>query len=236
MKIHSLHPWDMSIPEGQKLQERLADSVRLCPLPKKIRFVAGADMSFRKEEDLFFAGVVVLRFPSLDVVEEVSAVRRTAFPYVPGMLSFREGPVLLDAFSRLKTEPDVVLFDGQGIAHPRRLGLASHLGLWLDLPSVGCAKSVLVGKHEPPGEKRGEMAPLLHREERVGVALRTRAGVKPMFISPGHLADFESSVEFVLRCCRGFRLPEPTRLADKLVARVKKEKLLGRVIRENVSL
>jgi len=143
----------------------------------------------------------------------VRAQRPTPFPYVPGLLSFREGPVLEEAFARLKAEPDVFLFDGMGIAHPRRCGIASHLGLWLDRPTVGCGKTLLTGRFSDLGQEKGSRAPLIHRGETIGVALRTRTGTNPMFISPGHLADIPTSAELVMRCSPKFRLPEPIRLA-----------------------
>jgi deoxyribonuclease V len=225
MRFSKLHDWRVSPKEARAIQERLAPAVRLKPLPKRIRTVAGADMSLSKSHGVFFASVLILRLPELEVIEEVSAYHRPTFPYVPGLLSFREGPVLLQAMEKLSRKPDVFLFDGQGIAHPRRFGLASHLGLWLARPSIGCAKSRLVGAYAEPGTPKGSHSALTDGKEKIGEVLRTRDRVKPVFVSPGHLSDFDSSVDFVLGCCTKYRLPEPTRLADIAVAKVKREYL-----------
>lgn len=223
MKIEKLHEWKLSPKEGRALQGQLAGRVKRRPLHKSISMVAGADVAFSRRHERFFATVIVLTFPGLEIVEQVSAWVRPTFPYVPGLLSFREGPVLEKAFAKVRCSPDVVIFDGQGIAHPRRLGLASHMGLWLGIPTVGCAKSRLIGEHKQPGKKKGQAARLMDGGEKIGEVLRTRDGVKPVYISPGHLADFETSTRLVLRCCTKYRLPEPTRLADIEVARYKKE-------------
>jgi deoxyribonuclease V len=218
MRIQKLHEWNVSTAEGRALQEKLVYRIRTRALPAKVRLVAGADMAFSREMDLFFGAVVVLSFPELELVECVSSRVRPTFPYVPGLLSFREGPVLLPAFRKLAHTPDVVIFDGHGLAHPRRLGLASHLGLWLGVPSVGCAKSRLVGEHEEPGIRKGRTTKLWDKGEQVGLVVRTRDRVRPVFVSPGHLADMDSSTRLVLDCCTKYRLPEPTRLADIEVA------------------
>jgi deoxyribonuclease V len=157
--------------------------------------------------------VVVLRVADLEVVEKQESIRESPFPYIPGLLSFREAPALLEAFAKLKHEPDAVLFDGQGIAHPRRIGIASHVGLWLNKPSVGCAKSLLTGKHREPGKRAGSVTALLDKTEVVGQVVRTKDRVRPLFISAGHLIDLPSAVRLVLQTCRGYRLPEPTRQA-----------------------
>lgn len=191
------------------------------------RTVAGVDVSYEKHGDLFFAGIVVLDFPSLELREEASASGRVTFPYIPGLLSFRELPIVLEAFRRLRTVPEAVLVDGQGIAHPRRLGVASHLGLWLDLPTVGCAKSRLCGEHGEPGGRRGERAPLLLKGEPIGTVLTTRDGISPLYISPGHRIDFEGAADLALACCRRYRLPEPTRLAHLLTNRLRREEKDG---------
>jgi deoxyribonuclease V len=183
--------------------------------------VAGADMAFDKANGLAFASVVVLGLPDLTTTDSADVVCPLDFPYVPGLLSFREAPGLLAAFAKLKSVPDAVIFDGQGIAHPRRLGLAAHVGLWLGIPSVGCAKSRLCGEFVEPGRTKGDSSPLTDGEEQIGVVLRTRTDVKPVFVSPGHRADFGGAAELVLRCCTRYRLPEPTRRADAAVARLK---------------
>lgn len=227
MLIRKLHKWDLKPAEARELQKDLAARVELAPLPGRPALVAGADMALSRQADLCFAAVVVLRLPDLEPVEEVTASDVLSFPYVPGLLSFREGPVLLKAFARLTHVPDVVIFDGQGLAHPRRLGLASHMGLWLGLPTVGCAKSRLIGEHVEPGSARGDSVPLRDAGEQIGSVLRTRTGVKPVFVSPGHRADFTTSERIVLDCCTKYRLPEPTRRAHIAVAQAKTEYLQG---------
>src|ERR671933_1119506 len=169
-KFEQLHDWSVTPKEAIELQKSLRERVRLQPLKKKIETVAGADISFNKFEPTVYAGLVVLRLPTLEVVEEVGVVSETHFPYVPGLLSFRETPSVLEAWARLKTEPDVVMFDGQGIAHPRRVGIASHVGLLINRPTLGCAKSVLVGKYEEPGVERGAWSELVDKGEEVGAA------------------------------------------------------------------
>ena len=223
MRVSRLHDWNVTPSEGRELQEQLRSQIKLKPLPRKIRLVAGADMSFSREYEVFFGAVVLLSYPELKLIEEVFSRHRPTFPYVPGLLSFREGPVLLEAFRKLSHKPDVVIFDGQGLAHPRRLGLASHLGLWLKIPSVGCAKSRLIGDFRMPAPAKGRATRLTQDGEQIGVVLRTRDRVKPVYVSPGHLADFETSARPVLNCCTKYRLPEPTRLADIAVGRFKRE-------------
>jgi deoxyribonuclease V len=216
-----LHTWDLSPGDAVELQRRLVRRVDLRPISGNVRIVAGADMAFDKPRGLAFASVVVMSFPDLEVIEESGAAGPLAFPYVPGLLSFREGPGLLAAFDKLDSRPDAVILDGQGIAHPRRLGLAAHIGLWLGIPTIGCAKSRLCGEHREPGRRKGDATPLMDGPEQIGVVLRTRTGVKPVFVSPGHLADLEGSARLVLECCTRYRLPEPTRLAHGAVGRLK---------------
>jgi deoxyribonuclease V len=216
-KYEQLHDWTMTPREAVELQKSLRERVRLQPLKKEVRTVAGADISFNKFSPVVYAGLVVMRLPSLEVVEEVGVVSETKFPYVPGLLSFRESPSVLEAWAKLKTEPDAVMFDGQGIAHPRRCGIASHVGLIINRPTLGCAKSVLVGKYEEPEEERGHWAELVDRGEVVGAAVRTKTKVQPIFVSPGHLIDFEGAIRLTLDCDGGYRQPEPTRRAHLLV-------------------
>lgn len=169
-----------------------------------------------REGERVHAAVVVLGYRGLERIEARTHTRRLSFPYVPGLLSFREAPAILATFRRLRTRPDVLICDGQGLAHPRRLGLASHLGLWLGIPTIGCAKSLLVGEHEAVGEERGAAAPLVLDREAVGAVLRTRDGVKPVYVSPGHLIDTAAACDIVLGCCTRYRLPEPIRAAHHL--------------------
>src|SRR3954468_22226182 len=212
-QYEQLHDWAMTPREAVELQKSLRERVRLHPLAKKIRTIAGADISFNKFESTVYAGIVVLKLPALEVVEEVGVVSETKFPYVPGLLSFREAPSVLEAWAKLKTEPDAVMFDGQGIAHPRRVGIASHVGLLINRPTLGCAKSVLVGKYEEPEQERGSWSKMIDKNEVVGAAVRTKTNVQPIFVSPGHLIDLESAINLTLACDGGYRQPEPTRRA-----------------------
>jgi deoxyribonuclease V len=216
-RYQHLHDWNLSPREAVALQARLRDQVLIAPVDHSIETVAGADISFNKFSETIYAGIVVLRLPSLEIVEEVGVVSETQFPYVPGLLSFRESPAVLEAWTKLKTEPDAVMFDGQGIAHPRRIGIASHVGLMLQRPTIGCAKSVLVGKYEEPPLERGAWTPLVDRGETVGAALRTKSRVQPIFVSPGHLIDLAGAIQLTLQCDGGYRQPEPTRRAHLLV-------------------
>lgn len=212
-----IHNWDLQPREAIELQNILREKVRIQPLARAVETIAGADISFNKFSETVYAGIVVLRLPSLEVVEEVGVVSETRFPYVPGLLSFRESPSVLEAWSQLKIEPDAVMFDGQGIAHPRRIGIASHVGLLINRPTFGCAKSVLVGRYDEPPEERGNWTPLIDRGETVGAALRTKTRVQPIFVSPGHMIDLTSAIDLTLRCDKGLRQPEPTRRAHLLV-------------------
>jgi deoxyribonuclease V len=216
-QYEQLHDWTMTPREAVELQRSLRERVRLQPLRKQIKTIAGADISFNKFSPVVYAGLVVMRLPSLEVIEEVGVVSETRFPYVPGLLSFRESPSVLEAWARLKTEPDAVMFDGQGIAHPRRVGIASHVGLIVNRPTLGCAKSVLVGKYEEPDEERGHWTELIDKNEVVGAALRTKTKVQPIFVSPGHLIDLEGAIKLTLESDGGYRQPEPTRRAHLLV-------------------
>lgn len=215
MPIHS-HPWDLSPQEARLLQMKLASYVvrenRLGP----VTMVAGVDVGLR--DDVVQAAVVILNFPDLDIVEKVMANRKVEFSYISGLLSFREGPVILDALEKLATKPDLIIFDGHGVAHPRRLGIASHIGLLADLPAIGCAKSRLCGHHEEPDFSRGNHVPLVDQGETIGAVVRTRSRVKPMYVSVGHRIDLKTSIKYVLDCCRGYRLPETTRQAHRLAA------------------
>jgi deoxyribonuclease V len=215
MRLHPRHSWSVTPEEAVALQKELRSQIisdRSLDLDA-IGLVAGVDVSVKNDQSQ--AAVVVATYPDFRVVETVRAQQPTPFPYIPGLLSFREGPVLEEAFARLGTEPDVFLFDGMGIAHPRRCGIACHLGLWLERPTVGCGKTLLSGRYRDLGDEKGSAAPLVHGGETIGVALRTRAGTNPMFISPGHLADIASAAELVLRCAPKYRLPEPIRLAHQ---------------------
>jgi len=215
MLLDRRHSWTLTPQEAIALQQQLRrDIVVDRPLDlAAIRLVAGVDVSVKEKHAQ--AAVVVLTFPKLDIVETALAQAPVAFPYVPGLLTFREGPVLEEAFAKLAHVPDVFIFDGIGYAHPRRIGLACHMGLLLGRPSVGCGKTRLCGEHEPVPTRRGATKPLIDKGETIGVALRRQSGVAPLFISPGHLADIETSAKLILRCAPRYRLPEPIRAAHR---------------------
>lgn len=214
-----IHRWSMSPAAAIRLQKRLAARVRIQRMRGAVRLVAGADLAFSRDGTRCLAGVVIYDLETGETVEEALAWRAVRFPYVPGLLSFRETPAVLAAVRKLKTVPDLFMFDAHGLAHPRRFGLASHAGLLMDRPSVGCAKSRLCGEHGEPPATPGRFAPLIHRGETVGAVLRTRRGVKPVFVSPGHRVSLEDGVRLVTACVTRYRLPEPTRRAHLLVTR-----------------
>jgi deoxyribonuclease V len=203
--------------EAVALQRRLAEQINPGTPLTSCRLVAGADVSYDRFSNKFYGGVVVLRMEDLSIVESQGVVRTVSFPYVPGLLTFREAPVLLQAFAKIRSEPDVVMLDGHGLAHPRRMGFASHTGLWLNLPTIGCAKSKLVGEYKDPAQRPGSISPLRLDGETVGYVVRTKRKTKPVFVSVGHQIDLRGAVELVLATCKGFRIPEPTRQAHLLV-------------------
>jgi deoxyribonuclease V len=216
------HPWAVSVREAYEIQEDLRKKLVLEDAPGDLRTVAGVDVSFSRARDLLFAAVVVLDADSLETVETASAALKPVFPYIPGLLTFREGPVVIEAYASLAAEPDLLMFDGQGIAHPRGLGLASHVGILLDKPSIGCAKSRLVGEFKEPKQKRGSMRTLSLHRKKVGVVLRTKDNTKPLFVSPGHRITVETAARRVLDAGGGYRLPEPTRRAHHEAERAKR--------------
>jgi deoxyribonuclease V len=217
MDIPHLHDWPTAPQEAIELQRRLAGQVVVDAPLASCDLLAGADISYNKYSSTVYAGVVVLRTSDLSLVERKGVVAESPFPYIPGLLSFREAPVVLKAFALLEARPDAVMCDGQGLAHQRRFGLACHLGLWLNLPTFGCAKSRLVGKFDPPGEEAGSTSPLVYRGEVVGSVVRTKRRTNPVFVSPGHRIDRESAVRLTLAACGGYRIPEPTRQAHLFV-------------------
>ena len=213
MRVQALHEWEVSIAQAREIQLSLATRVSTENGLVNPRFIAGIDISAPDAQGVARGAVVVLLYPELEIVEVKDAHRKIRFPYVPGLLSFRESPLILAACEKLCNVPDLILVDGQGIAHSRRFGLASHVGLLLDLPTIGCAKSILCGEHQSLGEEAGSQAKLLDNGELIGAALRTKSGVKPIYVSVGHRINLVSALEWVMKCCRGYRLPEPTRLA-----------------------
>jgi deoxyribonuclease V len=210
------HPWNLAPQNAILLQQQLADRVirKSSSDLKKIRTVAGIDTHY--QNGLATAAVVVVSILNLETVDWVTSTKRFNFPYIPGLLAFREGPAVVEALAKLRSQPDLLIFDGQGIAHPRRIGIASHIGLLMDRPSIGCAKTRLVGRHAEPGCEKGSYALLRDRGETIGAALRTRSGVKPVYVSIGHRVDLPDGIRLILQCCRRFRLPEPIRRADQL--------------------
>jgi deoxyribonuclease V len=213
MKVKSLHGWQLNSSQAIELQYRLAAQVSRNSEIIAPHFIAGMDISVEKTLGTAKGAVVVLSYPELRVVETKVIQGKVDFPYIPGLLSFRESPLTLAACERLSITPDMILVDGQGVAHPRRFGLASHLGLFLDVPTIGCAKSLLCGSHEEPGVEPGSYAEIKDKGETIGVALRTKLGTKPVYVSIGHKIDLQTAIYWVMKCCRGYRLPEPTRLA-----------------------
>jgi len=213
MLVQHVHPWNVTTAEARAIQLRLAGLVSRKNDVSRPRLVAGVDISAPRFQGMVRGTVVVLSYPELEVVE-IGAVEQTVdFPYIPGLLSFRESPVLLAAYEKLRLKPDLILVDGQGIAHPRRFGIASHLGVLLDTPTIGCAKSLLCGTHDSLGAEVGGAAEIEHEGEVVGMVLRTKANVQPVYVSIGHKVDLTAAVSWVSNCCQGYRLPEPTRLA-----------------------
>jgi deoxyribonuclease V len=213
VRIKRIHEWDLTTSEARELQEKLASFVVQKSLPGRIARIAAADVAVEKEGTTAAAAIVVFSFPEMLELEVAIARGNVPFPYVPGLLTFREGPILIEAFLKLRTRPDVVLFDGQGIAHFRGMGIASHIGIFLGIPTVGCAKSPLIKPVREPAQAKGAWSPIKRKGLMVGTALRTRSGVRPVYVSPGHLADVRSSMRLVLACCRKSRLPEPLRAA-----------------------
>lgn len=225
MEIRVLHSWDLSPSQAVELQRSLAEQVDVRSPLAAWDLVAAADVSYRKFDPQLFASVVVWSVSANRIVESASIMAEARFPYVPGLLSFREAPAILQAFKKIRTQPDVVLVDGHGLAHPRRFGVACHLGLWLELPTVGCAKTRLCGSYREPRWARGSLSPLRIGDECVGQVVRTRAGVRPVFVSAGHRIDLASAVRVVLSTCRRCRLPEPSRWAHQQVNEARRKAL-----------
>ncbi|MBD3183161.1 deoxyribonuclease V [Candidatus Poribacteria bacterium] len=219
MEYKSLHSWDISYDEAVEIQRGLKSNIEIKSLKKYPDIIAGADVSYSRGSNIFYASVLIFDMSSLDILEEANGVGKVNFPYIPGLLSFREVPVLIKAFEKIKRVPDVAMFDGHGISHPRGVGLASHLGLMLDIPTIGCAKKKLVGDHKPLGDEVGDRVPIVYQDENVGAVVKTKKNVKPVYVSPGHKMDIDSAVDIVLKTCRGYKLPEPTRQAHLSVNR-----------------
>ncbi len=243
MKYLKLHSWNVNYKNAVEIQGKLEKCIVLKCVSKNFKYVAGADVSYlphrtiqsgsRQNEfvgktskrssagtnvsEMFYASVIVFELKTMEMIEAVTASGKVDFPYIPGLLSFRESPILLKAFAKVKSNPDVIILDAQGIAHPRGIGLASHIGLLLDKPSIGCAKTRLIGDYNEMGEEVGCYSQLTVQDKVVGAVLRTRKNVEPVFVSPGHKIDLNTSIDLVLKSCRGYRLPEPVRQAHNLV-------------------
>ncbi len=224
MKIPRVpHSWSLTPRQAVAVQKKLAAKVSFTQTSAKIRYVAGLDAAFSPEGERCLSAVVLWDMEERQVIEQTIACRPLTFPYIPGLLSFREAPALLAVLRRLKQTPDLLLCDGQGLAHPRRFGIACHLGVICQLPAIGCAKSRLVGSHDAPLTPRGSRVVLRHHDKIIGTVLRTQTAVNPVYVSIGHLMDLPTAEEIVLECAFKYRLPEPTRLADRLVAEAKQE-------------
>ncbi len=217
---HSLHPWNVSIDEAIRIQETLREQIILKKTFSELRYIGGGDVGYSENKNLLLGAIAVFSFPEMEMLDFATACGKIPFPYIPGFLSFREGPILIKAFKELKIKPDLMIFEGQGIAHPREFGLASHLGLWLDLPSIGCTKTPLLNSRISPGTSKGSYKSILKERKEVGAVLRTREGVKPVFISPGHRIDFLTAIQIILSTCPKFRIPEPLRQAHQLSRKI----------------
>lgn len=215
--------WPRTIQAAKKMQQDLSCNVEIIPLRKEPSLIAGVDASF--DGNKIIAVACLFQYPEMRLIEKAYDIRNITFPYIPGYLSFREGPAIVEALRKLKKKPELIIFDGQGIAHPMRFGLASHLGVVLNVPSMGCAKSRLIGQFREPGTKKGNRSCLIFRDEQVGTVLRTRSNVKPIFVSPGHMIDFNDSARIALNCTGRYRIPEPTRCADRYSREVKSSSL-----------
>ena len=222
MKYKFLHPWNITPKEGIEVQKRLVEQLVFDNDKFPIEKICGTDVSYERSKNMLFSAVIVLKYPGMKIIEEQTAIMESTFPYVPGLLSFREVPVLLKAFDKVKYVPDIVICDGHGIAHPRGIGLASHLGLILDLPTIGCAKKRLFGEYSEIGNTKGDYSYMSDGNKNIGIVLRTRANVKPVFVSQGYKIGINFSREIILNCCKKYRITEPIRKAHNMVNIVRK--------------
>ncbi len=211
-----LHSWNVSVEEAIQIQEVLKERTILKRTFSKVKTIGGGDVAYSKKGNLLFGAIVVLSFPDMEILDVATADGKIPFPYIPGLLSFREGPILIKTFQKLRIRPDIMIYDGQGIAHARGMGLASHMGLWFDLPSIGCAKTPLLDEFISPGALKGSFEWIRKEGKKVGAVLRTKENVKPLFISPGHHIDLSTSIQLILESCKGYRFPEPLRKAHQL--------------------
>lgn len=225
--LKDLHRWDLKPDEAIKLQSRLASQLKIVPLNFSPRFIAGADISYEKYGNYLFAAVVVLDLHAFNITEIQIAEGEIDFPYIPGLLSFRESPILLKALEKVQSPVEALAIDGQGIAHPRGFGIASHIGLLVDVPTVGIAKSILVGTHAQLEEEKGSWKPLVYKGKTVGAAVRTQDGVEPVYVSAGNRINLDCSIELALACTTKYRIPEPTRLAHIEVNKLRQKKKMA---------
>jgi len=221
--MEPLHSWNVSTEEAIQIQEALRGRIILKKTCSKVKTVGGGDVAYSKNGNHLFGAMVVLSFPSMEILDMATVEGKTPFPYIPSLLSFREGPILINIFRNLKIKPDVLMVDGQGIAHPRGMGLASHMGLWFNLPSIGCAKTPLLDEFISPGPLRGSYEWIRRKGKKVGAVLRTKDKVNPLFVSPGHRIDLKTSIQLILESCQGFRYPEPLRKAHQASLLVRRE-------------
>jgi deoxyribonuclease V len=212
---------NLTAEEAIAYQHQLRSKIQIKPLEKPIQIIGGADISFNKYSEVVYAGIVLFKYPELIVIGHATAISRTKFPYISGLLAFREVPALLKAWDKLPVKPDVMVLDGQGIAHERRTGIATHFGLITGVPSIGSAKSRLYGKYAEPGNRAFDQSPMYDKGELIGIALRSKANCNPIYISPGHHISMEQSIEVIKNCIRGYRIPEPTRQAHLLVNKIR---------------
>jgi deoxyribonuclease V len=221
--MKSLHSWNVNTEEAIQIQEILKGCLILKKTFSKVKTMGGGDVAYSKNGSRLFGAMVVLSLPNLEILDMATAEGKISFPYIPSLLSFREGPILIQTFQNLKIKPDVLLYDGQGIAHPRGMGLASHIGLWLNLPSIGCAKTPLLDEFITPGPLRGSYEWIRREGKKVGAVLRTKNKVNPIFVSPGHRIDLKTSLQLILESCREFRIPEPLRKAHQTSLLIRRE-------------
>lgn len=220
MQLQELHPWNVKPEEAVKYQKRLLQKISFSPTFNHIELIAGVDASY--QNGYIIGGIVILKYPELSVLDRKYIINKVNFPYISGLLTFREGPTLVNLFKKVEWNPDIIFFDGQGYAHPRRMGIATHLGLFLDRATIGCAKSRLIGNYTKPGNKKGCYSPLLHKEIVIGAVLRTRDKVKPIFVSSGNHINLKKAIEITLSCTTKFRIPEPVREAHLFVNKMRK--------------
>jgi deoxyribonuclease V len=213
MNIVDLHNWNVTPTDARIIQKNLRQRITLTWTPRSIKYITGLDAHYLPKREKILACGVTLSYPDLKLLEVKTTIKEVTFPYIPGLLAFREGPSLLELLSRQEIEADVYMFDGQGIAHPQRMGIATHIGLFINKPTIGCAKNLLVGKFDLPANKKGSYTYIIENREKLGVVLRTKTNVKPIFVSCGNLINLKKSIEITIKCCTHYRIPEPLRLA-----------------------